>query len=79
MDIHDKDTIRLAQWVAQLMKEDGLTVEDLENAGSDLALSTTLKYLDVVTEKIAEIQVIYRHNPEARAAMQQKVMALCKA
>ena len=59
---------RLAQWVADLMKADGVTAEMVT---PDLALA----YVDAIGRKIEAIQTTYLTRTGAKEAMQAAVLA----
>jgi hypothetical protein len=67
----DQNTYAHAQWVADLMAEDGIKPEQVT---PEIALA----YLDVVGRKIVQIQSKYLTLVGAKTAMQQVVVELCK-
>jgi hypothetical protein len=67
----DQNTYAHAQWVADLMKQDGIKPEQVT---PEIALA----YLDVVGRKIVQIQNKYLTLVGAKTAMQQVVVELCK-
>lgn len=60
------NTSRLAQWVADSMKEDGITAAMLAYMSEEDRVKTTLAYVDSIGKKIENMQSQLLTMPETR-------------
>lgn len=68
-------THNVAQWVADLMKADGVTPAILAEMSEADQVALSLAYLDAVGKKITHIQNTYMTRHGAAAAMQSHILS----
>lgn len=68
-----KDLQNKAQWVADLMAADGVSAEQMQAMPEQERQNLIMAYMDEIGKKIQAIQNKCLTNPEAMAAMQEKV------
>ena len=65
-----------AKWVAEMMKEDGITAEHVNKMTEAEKIEMAMAYMAAIGRKIQQIQDKYRSSTDAKMAMQKQVLSI---